>query len=206
MELHEALLQISTIRHQLARSERFRGYRAAPVAVSGLIAIGAGALQSVWLPEPFQQLTLYLMLWIAVATLSLGICLGDVWWRHRHSSGILHRETTRLAIAQFAPCLAAGALLTIVIARFVPEVAWMLPGLWAILFSMGLFASWRLLPRTIFGVAAWYLASGLWALSQGDAPSALMPWTMPLLFGVGQLLTAAALLPSEAACQAGEDA
>lgn len=197
MELHEALLQITTIRRQLARSEQFRGYRAAPVAASGLVAIGAGALQAVWLPEPFRDLPLYLTLWISVAALSLAICLGDVWWRYRQSAGMLHRETTRLAIAQFAPCLAAGALLTVVICRFAAEVAWMLPGLWAILFSMGLFASWRLLPRTIFGVAAWYLGSGLWALAQGGEPTALTAWIMPLQFGVGQLLTAAALLPSE---------
>lgn len=88
-------------------------------------------------------------------------------------------------------------MLTVVIVRAAPDAGWMLPGLWAILFSMGLFASWRLLPRTIFGVAAWYLASGLWALSQGSHPSPMTPWTMPLLFGVGQLLSAAALLPSE---------
>lgn len=197
MELHEALLQISTIRRQLARTEQFRGYRAAPVALSGLLAIGAGGLQALWIADPFQHLGLYLTLWIAVALLSLAICLGDVWWRYRNSAGMLHRETTRLAIAQFAPCLVAGALLTVVLVQSVPDAAWMLPGLWAILFSMGLFASWRLLPRTIFGVAAWYLASGLWALSQGSSLSAMTPWTMPLLFGVGQLLTAAALLPSE---------
>ncbi len=150
-----------------------------------------------WIADPFQHLGLYLTLWVAVAVLSLSICLGDVWWRYRHSAGILHQQTMRLAIAQFAPCLVAGALLTTVIVRSAPDSAWMLPGLWAILFSMGLFASWRLLPRTIFGVAAWYLASGLWALSQGGNPSAMTPWTMPLLFGVGQLLTATALLPSE---------
>ena len=45
MELHEALGEISAIRRQLARGERFRGYRAAPVALSGVSAFVAGAGQ-----------------------------------------------------------------------------------------------------------------------------------------------------------------
>lgn len=197
MELHEALLQISAIRRQLARSEQFRGYRAAPVAVSGMLAISAGALQAALISDPIDRLSAYLTLWIAVAAISLTICLGDVWLRYRKSAGRLRHETTQLALEQFFPCLIAGGLLTLVIVRSAPHAAGMLPGLWAVLFSMGLFASWRLLPRAIFGVAVYYLASGLCALSLAGGPAALAPWTMPALFGVGQLLTAGVLLLSE---------
>ena len=73
----------------------------------------------------------------------------------------------------------------------------MLPGLWAILFSMGLFASWRLLPPAMFGVAIYYLASGLIVLACSNEHNLLSPWAMPMLFGVGQLLTAVVLLMSE---------
>jgi hypothetical protein len=197
MELREALVQISAIRHQMARSEQFRGYRAAPTALSGLLVFAAGTLQAVWIDEPMEQLGRYLTLWIAVAGVSQALCLGDVWRRYRRSAGLLHQETTHLALGQFFPCVVAGGLLTLVIARSVPDAAWMLPGLWAILFSMGLFASWRLLPRAIFGVAVYYLVSGLYAVSLGSGEYLLSPWTMPLLFGVGQLLTAAVLLLSE---------
>ena len=38
MELREALTQIAEIRTRMAETERFRGYRAAPIALSGLIA------------------------------------------------------------------------------------------------------------------------------------------------------------------------
>ena len=37
MELREALTQITEIRQQLARTEVFRGYRAMPVAFSGVV-------------------------------------------------------------------------------------------------------------------------------------------------------------------------
>lgn len=205
MELQEALTQISAIRRQMARSERFHGYRAAPVAISALLAFAAGAVQAALIPQPAQRIERYLALWIAVAMISLALCLGTVWLRNRRDAGRLHRETTRLALGQFFPCLVAGALLTLVVMMSTPHVAWTLPGLWAILFSMGLFASWRLLPPAIVGVAIYFLASGLWALALGGGLSstsaggqgALSPWTMPLEFGVGQLLTAIVLLLAE---------
>lgn len=195
MELHEALTQISAIRQQLARSEQFRGYRAA--ALSGSLALAAGVLQAEFISEPMEHLDRYLTLWIAVALISLAICLADIWMRSRRSAGLLHQETMHLALEQFFPCLVAGGLLTVVIARFAPTAAWMLPGLWAILFSMGLFASWRLLPRAMFAVAVYFMASGLFAVAWGNGQHKLSPWAMPLLFGVGQLLAAGVLLLSE---------
>ena len=197
MELNEALLQISVIRQQLARTEQFRGYRAAPVALSGVLACLGGIVQAVWISDPMTQLGTFLCLWISVATISLTICLGDVWRRYRHHTGLLHRETMHFALEQFSPSLLAGALLTIVISKSASHSAWMLPGLWAILFSLGLFASWRLLPSAIFGVATYFLASGLVALSLQSREETLSAWTMPLLFGIGQFLTATVLLLSE---------
>ena len=197
MELHEALSQITHIRRQLAHTEQFRGYRAAPVACSGLLACLAGLLQSFWITEPAAHLAEYLILWIAVAVLSFAICLGEVWRGYHSSTGLLHQQTTRLALAQFFPCLVAGCLLTIVVAAAAPQVAWMLPGLWGMLFSLGVFASWRLLPRGVFLVAIYYLASSSCALAWGSGTNSFSAWTMPLLFGVGQLLSAAVLLMSE---------
>lgn len=197
MELHEAMLQISAIREQMARTEQFRGYRAVPVAFSALLAFAAGTVQSLVITDPEAQLDRYLLLWVTVAALGFALCMTGVWLRYRRSTGLLHKETTRFALSQFAPCLVAGALLTVVLRRSAAQTVWMLPGLWAILFSLGLFASWRLLPRAIFGVAAYFLAAGLYVLSLGDPAFTLSPWTMPLLFGVGQLLTSALLFRDE---------
>ena len=57
MELREALTQITEIRLQLARTEVFRGYRAMPVAFSGLLALTTAGFQAVWLPEPLTVAT-----------------------------------------------------------------------------------------------------------------------------------------------------
>ncbi|HEY8504955.1 MAG TPA: hypothetical protein VIL46_10260, partial [Gemmataceae bacterium] len=78
-------------------------------------------------------------------------------------------------------------------ARHAPQSAWMLPGLWQILFSLGVFASCRLLPRAVFGVAVFYLFSGLAVLIVAQGEHALSPWAMGLPFGVGQFGAAAVL-------------
>ena len=101
------------------------------------------------------------------------------------------REVTRLALEQFAPCLLAGGLVTFVIARTRPESLSLLPGIWQILFSLGVFASYRLLPRATGAVGVFYLGTGLVCLSLGD--SALSPWAMAVPFGLGQCLSAAIL-------------
>jgi hypothetical protein len=114
-------------------------------------------------------------------------------WRTRGPAASLRREITWLAVEQFVPCLAAGALLTVVLVRSAPESLWMLPGLWQILFSLGVFASCRLLPRATFGVAVFYLAAGLTCLALARGEAALSPWAMGVPFGVGQWLAAGVL-------------
>jgi hypothetical protein len=64
----------------------------------------------------------------------------------RDSASPWAHEIAWLAIEQFIPCVVAGGLLTIVLERSAPEVLWILPGLWQILYSLGLLASCRLLP------------------------------------------------------------
>ena len=85
--------------------------------------------------------------------------------RARNASSPLTRELTFLAMEQFCPCLVAGALVTMVVVRSAPECVWILPGLWQVLYSLGIFASCRLLPRSMFGVAVFYLISGLGTLA-----------------------------------------
>ena len=197
MELQDALGQISEIRQQIARSGQFRGYRSVPVAVTSLVAFLTAAFQALVIPVPLENVSGYVMLWISAAVVCLSITLGDVWRRYRHSRGLLHKEVTRLAIEQFLPSVAAGGLITLILLRRAPETAWQLPGLWSVLFSLGLFASFRLLPRAIFWVATYYLLAGCAYLCFVSAEDVLSPWSMALLFGGGQLATAAVLLASE---------
>ena len=192
MELRDALTQIAEIRQQMARTEVFRGYRSVPVAVSGAVAWVVAIAQAAWLPDPNRDLCGYLTLWIGAALVGIGAAGLEMGLRARRS-GAWSREITWLAVEQFLPGLVAGALTTFVLVRCAEESAWMLPGLWSIFFSLGIFASCRLLPRATFGVAVFYLVAGLAVLALAQGEWALSPWAMGIPFGVGQLLAAAVL-------------
>jgi hypothetical protein len=193
MELRDALTQISEIRLQLARNEVFRGYRAMPVAFSGGIAVLAAVIQSVTMPDPVAEIGPYLVLWIGAAIVS-GLATGlEMMIRARNSTTTKTRELTWLALEQFCPALMAGALLTVVLVRAAPESLWMLPGLWQILFALGVFASCRLLPKPTFWVGVFYLGTGLAVIALAHGSAALSPWSMGLPFGIGQIMAALVL-------------
>jgi hypothetical protein len=190
MELRQALAHVSEIREQLARTEVFRGYRSLTVAFSGVVGIVTAVVQAIWLPQPNERLVAYLVLWVGAATINVIVVGAEMCARACSARTSLARQTTIFAAQQFLPALVAGALLTLVIARQASDVAWMLPGLWAILFSLGIFASCRLLPRAVSVAGLWYLAAGVFALIWGQGAAALSPWIMGTAFGGGQLLTA----------------
>ena len=189
MELREALSQIAEIRRQMDRTVVFRGYRSLPVAFSGMVAWAAALVQSVWIADPIRDAPRYLGLWVGSAILGLGAAGVEMTLRSRHATR-WSREMTWQAVEHFLPCVVAGGLLTIVIARGAEDSVWMLPGLWSILFSLGIFASRRFLPGPMVGVGAYYLASGLACLAVAQGGSALSPWAMGVPFGGGQMLAA----------------
>lgn len=191
MQLDQALRQISDIRRQMARSEVFRGYRSMTIGFSGIAGLAAAALQSRWVASPEAELGRYLGLWFGVATLSLVVAGTEMWWRALHAGPGLARQHTLLAVEQFVPCIVVGALLTLCIHRGAPHVAWMLPGLWALVYGLGIFASHRLLPRQALSVGCFYILCGCGCLWWGQGGNALSPWLMGFTFGGGQLLGAA---------------
>jgi hypothetical protein len=177
----------------MARSEVFRGYRSITVGFSGALGLAAAALQSRWVASPQSELGSYLDLWGGVAVISLIVAGMEMYWRARRSGSGLARHHTLLAAGQFLPCIVVGALLTLCIYRAAPGVAWMLPGLWSLIFGLGIFASYRLLPRQVFWVAAYYVLCGCGCLLLGQGENVLSPWQMGISFGGGQLLGAAIL-------------
>jgi hypothetical protein len=190
MELQHALAQVSEIREHLARTELFRGYRSLTVGFSGLVGLAAASVQVVCLPQPTERLAAYLALWIGAAALNVIVVGAELWLRASKTRTYLARQTTLFAVEQFMPSLVVGGLLTLVIVNRARESAWMLPGLWALVFSLGIFASCRLLPRAVFAVGLWYLVAGVVALIWGQGTAALSPWIMGITFGMGQLFAA----------------
>ena len=192
-ELHKALSQISAIREHIARGAEFRGYGPSTLAATGLLALLAAGAQSSWLKDPEREITGYLAIWISTAAVSLLIISVETVVRVRRLHVGLTGPMLHSAVEQFLPAIVAGLALTVVLLRFAPQSLWMLPGLWQIVFSLGVFASCRFLPRAMYAVGIWYLVAGFICLSLGGGQRTLSPWMMGVPFGVGQLLVAAVL-------------
>jgi hypothetical protein len=192
MNLHDALSQIADIRQQVARTATFRGYRAATTAFSGIVAVVTAGVQALWLGPTVTHVDRYLYLWLAAALVSMAVVGTEMTIRVRRAASELQRDLTLAAVEQFVPCLVAGLLLTIVLTQFAPTTVWMLPGLWMILFAMGVYSSRRALPRLAGLVGGFYLLAGLTVLAM-ERRAGLRPWTMGSVFGVGQLMAAGLL-------------
>jgi hypothetical protein len=192
-DLNKALGDISSIRRQMARSTEFRGYGPATLAGTGVLAVSAAGVQAVWLPDPANHISAYLSIWIWTAVLSAASIGVQMYTRTRRIHSGMADEMIRMAVEQFLPSVGAGALITIVLVRYVPAALWMLPGIWQVIFSLGVFSSCRFLPRPVAAAGAWYLLTGLVCIALADS-RALSPWAMGIPYGAGQLLVAGILL------------
>jgi hypothetical protein len=193
-ELQQALSEIHSIRTQVAHGTEFRGYGPASIAASGILALLVAAVQTQWMAKPAKaDPAIWLGVWAGTAVVSVLLTGLETFARARRVHLGFAREMVQSAVTQFLPAVMVGFLLTVVMMRVAAEECWMLPGLWELIFSLGVFASCRFLPRQMFAVGVWYLAAGLFCLAAGSATRALSPWMMGIPFGVGQLLVAAVL-------------
>lgn len=190
MELDIALSQIGQIQRQMARTRTFRGYRAVTTLMTGLAAIAAALWQARMIPDPSRNPIGLVELWVGMAIASVTMVAVEMLVRYWRSESSLDRELTVLAVEQFLPCIVAGGLLTIVLCEFAASGVWMLPGLWAIFFGLGMFASRRLLPAGIVFMAAFYLLMGLGDIALGREGIKYAAWMMGLTFGIGQMACA----------------
>ena len=194
-DLNRALEDISSIRRQVAQSAEFRGYGPATLASTGVLAVIAAGAQALWVRSPADHIAAYPGIWITTALLSAATIGVQTHTRTRRMHSGMADEMIRMAVKQFLPAAGAGMLLTVVLVHFVPQAVWMLPGLWQLIFSLGVFSSCRFLPRPMAAAGFWYLVTGLLCIALADI-RALSPWAMGIPYGAGQVLVALILLSS----------
>jgi hypothetical protein len=192
-ELRDALADLNAIRVQVARGTQFRGYGPTSIAATGALALTVAMAQSLFLNGAQRHIATFLALWISTAVVAVAASAWETFSRTQRFHVGVSREMLQSAIEQFLPPLVVGVLLTAVLTQAAPDEVWMLPGLWEIAFSLGVFASVRFLPRSVFAVGLWYLICGLTCLAVESGPRVLSPWEMGIPFGIGQLLVAAVL-------------
>jgi hypothetical protein len=193
-DLDRAINDLEAIRSTLARGAEFRGYGPGTVAATGLLAFGAATVQTRFIAP--GNFAVWLALWGATALICAGLIGAEMVRRARRAHLGLADEMVREAALALLPAFAAGAMLTFVLWRYVPAALWMLPGLWQILLSLGVFGACRNLPPAMMLVGFWYFAAGLACLVFAQGNAALCPASMGVPFAVGELLSAALLFVS----------
>ncbi|NUR54982.1 MAG: hypothetical protein HOQ29_11080 [Acidobacteria bacterium] len=191
MDVGRALDQIAEIHQQIAKGEVYRGYRSLPIAASGLIGV-LGA----WLQSPSLGTTDpvgFVIYWAAIAVCAALVGGSEIVHNYIVHDEAAARRRTRQVLGQFLPSVAGGAAISVCFAHLSAALVPMLPGLWAICFGTGIFASRPYLPRASGYVALFYYAAGFVLLWIADTPGALSGWRVGGTFAAGQLLAAAVL-------------
>jgi hypothetical protein len=186
LEVHRALDQISEIHQHLSKAEIYRGYRAVPVASSGILALVAAAVQRNLIGSRTDRI--FVVYWVIVGVIATFVAGGGIVHNYWVEKSPIARRRTRTVVGQFIPCITAGILATAALGRAGTPLIPFLPGLWTILFSLGTFASRPYLPRIIGWVALLYLIAVGVLLALAPGGGSLSPWAMGLTFGTGQIL------------------
>lgn len=190
-DLEKAIADLGDIRARLAAGDMFRGFGPTVIAVTGALSIVVAVLQSVW-PDLFaRDDKSYLLSWIILAVISIGLIGTEMIARTRRLHGGMADAMLVTAVEHFLPAGFAGAAVACVFYYYAPESFWALPGLWQILVALGLFSATRILPNTVNIVAVWYFLAGVSVLIVSAQSQSLDPWMMGVPFGIGQLLMAA---------------
>lgn len=192
-ELNRALGDIVEIRTQIAAGTAFRGYGPTTVAMTGIMGFATAAAQSFW-PNLFAyNARAFVISWIVTGGLcALAVCM-EMQGRSRRLHSYLANTMIKQALEQFLPAAAASLFVPLFLLRFSSQSIWMMPGLWQLFVSLGIFASIRTLPRMIALGGIWYFLSGFVSLLLANTSHVLSPWLMGIPFFVGQVLMATIL-------------
>jgi hypothetical protein len=194
MDLSRALADLAEIHEQIAKGEIYRGYRPLPIAASGLIGIAAA-----WVERPGTgpgDPIRFVMYWTAVAALAGFVGASEIIYNYVVHEGGAARRQTRRVVGQFMPSVLGAIIITASFVRLSAALVPLLPGIWAICFGLGTFASRPYLPRASTLVAAFYYVAGVFLLWNARTES-LNGWWVGGTFGAGQLLAAAVLAGSK---------
>jgi hypothetical protein len=188
MEVRDALDQLDHIHDQLTKGEVYRGFRVPAVSLVGCLGLFAAVAQA-WVVPPGDARA-FVWYWSAIGAAGALVGFGAAVRSYLFREDDFERRRTRRVMGQFLPCVLAGGMLTLALARtesFVP----LLPGAWAVVFGLGVVAVRPHLPRAVGVLGVGYVLAGgaLLAWLPGEPPG----WCVGGVFGAGHLVTAFAL-------------
>lgn len=188
MEVERALADLAEVRDRLASVQEFHGYSASAAALSGVIAVLAGAVQWVVAPHPRSPSDLqhYLTIWLVCLAAALAINYGALLIWYVRNARLHERRQTRTVGIAILPAIGLGAVMTL--AMIGHGLIGLLPGVWFASYGIGLFASRAMLPRGVIYVACAFGVAGAALILAPDSSAPLAFWVMPAGFGIGQMV------------------
>jgi hypothetical protein len=143
-----AMDNLRFIRETMEAAATFTAVSGWGTVVIGVTAIGAAALAATT-----HSTTRWIFIWLCEAVLSVAISVYTMALKARAAKLPLWSEPARKILFSFAPPMAGGALLTLVL--FEHDLVTLLPGVWMLLYGIGVVAagtfSVRIVP--VMGVA-----------------------------------------------------
>jgi hypothetical protein len=191
-DVSRALEQLDEIHSRIARSNVYRGWRSLPVALSGLAGLAAAWMQpasATGVVEPRA----WVVYWLGTATAAFGIGCAHLLWHYLKEESTTAKRRTEEVLSQFLPSLAAAAIITVGVMRLDAARAGLLPGIWAVCFSLGVFAARPFLPTAATLIAMYYAAAAVVLLWSAHALNAQSGWLVGGVFAAGQFMAAAVL-------------
>jgi hypothetical protein len=192
MNIHRALADIAEIRAQLDRTESYRGFRSTAVGVSVILLLAGACAELIWVANPATEVDRFLAIWLCVAVASAVVAGIEMVIRTRVSQNELVTKMHWSLVRQIAPSLVVGFVLTLLIAGHALEqnessgLMWALPGVWSMIYGLGLFSCYKHLPAQSLGVASFFLVVGVLVLAVGWSTREVAAWQMLVSFGIGQ--------------------
>ena len=199
MHLREALSDIADIRALLDRNQSFRGFRSVAIGISALFVLTGALVQLQY--DVVRNPSAYLDIWLFVALGSLIVTVVEMIVRGRVSNDLGVWKMHGKVVMSLAPSFLVGALVTAVLVlesrhsmvTLSRKNIWLLPGVWAMIYSLGLFSCCNLLHRaTRFAAIYFLLSGGLYLLFNWNVRE-VEAWHMIAIFGMGQFLLAGIL-------------
>lgn len=188
MDIDKAVNQISDIHRHLAKSEIFYGYKPKAVFMVGISAFIAAVVQN-WLMIPANNV-IFLAQWLVLASIVIVIMGGNIIYNYLKSGSNFEIHQMSKVFLQFVPSLAGGSIITAVMMLLESSALVFLPGIWAILFSLGIFSMRPYLPKMVGFVGLFYLFAGGILLLLVRYDLSCSSWGLGLTFGLGHLFTA----------------
>lgn len=181
-EYNEALNELKTIHNQMAKSSIYKGYRSFYVALGGIIGLIAVFIQPCFVKKIESRVFVYY--WLIIAAINLVLCLLMICYQYFFIESAFQQKITKRVVIQFLPMLIAGALVTLPLHLNNSFISY-LPGIWAVIFALGVFNVRPYLPdiTSLVGIYFFIAAAGLFYLAYFQS-TLLLP-VFGLSFSIG---------------------